>query len=138
MKYNSENLELLTESAWGKELLLRVLLLFLAAAYSYWKIMPCLTGCAAILKLFRRFLKALHFAGYMKEYEGTEPDFAEQLCKILSEIPEEQTKEAVRITGKAAFGREEPSAEEEDALRLYCRRAGRLLKTRKKGRTQEV
>lgn len=78
-------------------------------------------------QIFARFMKMLHFAGYMSEYTGTEKDFAQRLS---GEILCLNKAEALRLTDtvtRAAYGKGEANASENEFVRqIYIRTAGWL------------
>ena len=80
-----------------------------------------------IPELFARLVKALHFAGYLRDYTGTERNFPAQLKQLFPELPESQTEEAVRIAWKAAFGESPLSPGEEKEFRDYYIQAAEEL-----------
>lgn len=54
--------------------------------------------------LFKRLIKMLHFSGILKNYQGTEEDFAEMLFKEFSEIPYDDIKNMYEIIMRELYG----------------------------------
>lgn len=58
----------------------------------------------SIKELFYRLIKMLHFSGILKNYQGTEEDFAEVLFKEFSEIPYDDIKKMYEIIMSELYG----------------------------------
>ncbi|MDD6489932.1 MAG: transglutaminaseTgpA domain-containing protein [Clostridia bacterium] len=54
--------------------------------------------------LFERLIKMLHFSGILKDYQGTEEDFAEVLFKEFSDIPYDDIKNMYEIIMRELYG----------------------------------
>lgn len=62
--------------------------------------------------LFVKMVDMLHLGGYLKEYNGTEPDFPDKLSELVNELSVADIKTFVNLANKAAFGNK-PLAKEE-------------------------
>ena len=67
--------------------------------------------------LFEKLIKMLHFSGIMKNYQGTEEDFAEVLFKEFSEIPYDDIKNMYEIIMRELYG----NSVQTDAQRISVR-----------------
>lgn len=70
--------------------------------------------------LFIKSVEMLHLAGYLKEYTGTEEDYAEQMTKTIKNISISEAKKFVNIANKSAFGNKPADRnEKQEALEYY-------------------
>lgn len=65
-----------------------------------------------IRRTFDMLMGVLHFAGLMKEYNGTETDFIPKLCETLSYLSKEEIERLVQILEKRAYSNSKVSKEE--------------------------
>ena len=73
----------------------------------------------------------LQFGGILKEYDGTEEDFAAALGQALP-VPAEDIARMQAIVSQAAFGTKETGQQEEEYVRsMYLRLAGAVYGTLK-------
>lgn len=54
--------------------------------------------------LFIRMMEAIHLAGYLNDYNGTEEDFPNKLSELIKTVSEEDIALFVNLANKAAFG----------------------------------
>lgn len=86
-------------------------------------------------EIFGRYIKMLHFAGYMSGLYGAEESFAERLSKEVHCVEQEEAGRLVRIVSRAAYGCGEPEKEDMRFVReLYFRTAEEIKGTLKRGR----
>ena len=74
--------------------------------------------CRAV---FHRLMEALHFAGLLSEYTGSEPDFAGQFAEAVPVISREEAEKLAAIVSQAAFGPEKPDIREDEFVRFIYR-----------------
>ncbi len=85
-------------------------------------------GCRSV---FSRLLQMLQFGGILKEYDGTEEDFAAALGQALP-VPMEDIARMQAIVSQAAFGIKETEQQEEEYVRsMYLRLARAVYGTLK-------
>ncbi|MGN0537618.1 MAG: transglutaminase family protein [Acutalibacteraceae bacterium] len=65
-----------------------------------------------IRRTFDMMMSVLHFAGLMKDYNGTETDFIPKLCETLPYLSGEEVEQLVQILEKRAYGNNGVSKEE--------------------------
>ena len=66
-------------------------------------------------------MEALHFAGLLSGYTGSEPDFAGQFVKAVPVISQKEAEKMAAIVNKAAFGSEKPDIKEDEFVRFIYR-----------------
>lgn len=75
-------------------------------------------------RVFGRFIRMLHSAGYMTGFYGTERDFAPRLAEELPCVSLKETERMLETAGRAAYGRDMPFEEETEFVReIYFRTA---------------
>ena len=74
--------------------------------------------CRAV---FHRLMEALHFAGLLLEYTGSEPDFAKQFAEVVPVISGEEAEKLAAIVSKAAFSPQKPDIKENEFVRYIYR-----------------
>ena len=73
-----------------------------------------------VRRSFSRILDAVHTAGLLKEYDGSEPDFAAALAGAVPGLGEDQAQSLMRLAETAAFGDTSVPPEQEKEMRdLY-------------------
>ncbi len=78
-------------------------------------------------QLFDLIIKAIHFCGIMKDYNGSEKDFAQQLCKNISVISADQADEFINIMLKVNYSEYVRNKEDDESIRsLYLRLSSHL------------
>lgn len=86
-------------------------------------------------EIFGRYIKMLHFAGYMTGLYGAEESFAERLSKEVHCVGQEEAGRLVRIVSRAAYGRGEPEKKDMRFVReIYFRIAEEIKGTLNRGR----
>lgn len=78
-------------------------------------------------KVFAGYMEMLHFAGCLREYDGSEKEFA---SAVAQRIPVTSLQEIIRIQNivyKAAYSRETPEEEEEEFVRNIYFRTGKYI-----------
>ena len=89
-------------------------------------------GCREI---FGRYIKMLHFAGYMTGLYGPEESFAERLSSEVHCVGPEEAGRLVRIVSRAAYGPGEPEKEDVRFVReIYFRTAAEITGIMKRGK----
>lgn len=68
-------------------------------------------------KIFSRLVEMLHFGGYLLPYNGSEEDFALQLAKEIPVVLPEESRQMCEIVNQAAYGAQNPTAEQEAMVR---------------------
>lgn len=59
-------------------------------------------------RIYRQLLLMLHFAGYLKEYDGSEKEFSAKLAEVVPTVSPEEAEQLVNDVNEEAFGRPEP------------------------------
>jgi transglutaminase-like putative cysteine protease len=75
-------------------------------------------NCRAV---FSRLTQLLRFGGYLREFDGTEDDFAERYAAAVPAVTREEAARLLEIVGKAAYGPAAPEEAEEEFVRKICR-----------------
>lgn len=87
-------------------------------------------------RLFARMLEALHYAGCLRAYDGTEKSFPDALAETIPDISQKEARAAVQTVFREAFGPERISRKDTDAvLTVYektCRHVCKNLRAFKK------
>ena len=68
-----------------------------------------------IRRLYDRMLRAIHWTGILKEYDGSEPDFPKKLSETLK-LPSGLVQEAFSHVSQAAYGSGPPSESGQSAM----------------------
>ena len=83
-------------------------------------------------RVFGRFIRMLHSAGYMTGLYGTEKDFAAKLAEELPCVSLEEAERMLETAGRAAYGRDMPPEEETEFVReIYFRTADYIAESLK-------
>lgn len=80
-------------------------------------------GTMSCRRLFDRLIRTLHFGGYLKEYTGSEKDFAEKLAECCASLSIEQTERLIEIMLAENYSDTLASKEERDFIENLCRMA---------------
>ena len=74
--------------------------------------------CRAV---FHRLMEALHFAGLLSGYTGSELDFARQFAEAVPVVSGEEAEKLAAIVSKAAFSPQKPDIKEDEFVRYIYR-----------------
>ncbi len=97
------------------------ILLIAAAVFALYRLLRLIAAdMMEVRERFGRVMEAVHFAGFLKEYDGSEPDFAMRLSREVPEVTNKQIKRFCFLAQAAAFG-DKPAGplKESEAARLY-------------------
>ena len=102
-------------------LVLLYALLLASGAYLIWRGSTLRsTEKMDVRRSFSRIVDAVHTAGLLKEYDGSEPDFAAALAGAVPGLGEDQAQSLMRLAETAAFGDTSVPPEQEKEMRdLY-------------------
>ena len=86
-----------------------------------------------VRQAFGRMLEALHYAGELPEYDGSEEDFAKRFSDVFPEESPEDIIRVVDVVRREAFGNREASPEDEAFVRDFCRKVRDSVSARQRG-----
>lgn len=73
-------------------------------------------------KIFGILISMLHFCGILKQYDGSESDFADKLSEAIPRISKDEAYILVETVTKAAYGNTKPTKEDNDFVKqIYDR-----------------
>ncbi len=84
-------------------------------------------------QIFGLLMDMLHFAGRLRGLNGTEPDFAGKLADAGCGITMEEAVRLTAIVRRAAYGKEEPGAEDTGFVRQLYQRAAEQTRKEMRG-----
>lgn len=82
--------------------------------------------------VFSKFMKMLHFAGYLTKYDGSEKEFASAFASGIPVISLEEIERLQMIVCEAAYGPDSPTMEQEIYVRNIYFRTGEFVYERLK------
>lgn len=114
-------------------LLLLFALLAGAFYYMYREMQKAADRRMNVRQAFGRMLEALHYAGELPEYDGSEEDFAKRFSDVFPEESPEDIIRVVDVVRREAFGNREASPEDEAFVRDFCRKVRDSVSARQRG-----
>lgn len=78
-------------------------------------------------KIFGLMIDMLHFSGVLKEYDGTEEDFAKKLSEIVINVSESEVSKMIEIVTEAAYGQTAPKKADQGFVRNMYKRISAFI-----------
>ena len=76
-------------------------------------------------RLFDRLIRTVHFGGLLKEYSGSEKDFAEKLSECCASVSKEQAEKLIAIMLAINYSDTSETKDERDTVEMICRLAAK-------------